>query len=66
MRKTKIRSGLALLLAFVLAATAVFSAAPVSAYAVTQSEIDELEAQRDAIRVAKKFVLFQIIAIKTF
>lgn len=53
MRKTKISSVLALTLAFAIAATAALYAAPVSAYAVTQSEIDELEAQRDAIRAQR-------------
>lgn len=53
MKKTKIRSAVASLLAFTMTATVMFAAAPVSAYAVTQSEIDELEAQRDAIRAQR-------------
>ncbi len=53
MKKTKIRSAVAYLLAFTMTATVMFAAAPVSAYAVTQSEIDELEAQRDAIRAQR-------------
>lgn len=53
MKNRKIRSAMALALAFTLVSTAVSAALPVQAYAVTQSEIDELEAQRDAIRAQR-------------
>ena len=53
MKNRKIRSAMAVALAFALVSTAVFTAFPVQAYAVTQSEIDELEAQRDAIKAQR-------------
>jgi len=50
MKNRKIKSFVAVLLCVVLCGTAISSALPVPAYAVTQSEIDQLKAQRDAIR----------------
>ena len=54
MRKRKIRNALALCLSLVMVGTAVTQALPLQAEAVTQSQIDELKAQRNVIRAQRQ------------
>ena len=54
MNKRKIRAAVALCLSVLLMGTAVSEAFPVPAYAVTQSQIDELKAQRNVIRAQRQ------------
>lgn len=54
MNKRKIRKGLVLCLSLLMMGTIVSEAIPVPAYAVTQSQIDELKQQRDAIRAQRQ------------
>ena len=54
MNKRKIRVAVALCLSVLLMGTAVSEAIPVSAYAVTQSQIDELKEQRNVIRAQRQ------------
>ena len=54
MKNRKIRKALALCLSVLLLGTAVSEAFPVPAYAVTQSQIDELKAQRNVIRAQRQ------------
>ncbi len=54
MNKRKIRKALALCLSVLMIGAAVSEAFPVPAYAVTQSQIDELKQQRNAIRAQRQ------------
>jgi murein DD-endopeptidase MepM/ murein hydrolase activator NlpD len=54
MKERKIRTAIALSLSIVMLGTALCQSMPVEAYAVTQSEIDELKAQRDVISAQRK------------
>lgn len=54
MNKRKIRAAVALCLSVLMIGTAVSEAIPVPAYAVTQSQIDELKAQRNVIRAQRQ------------
>lgn len=54
MSKRKIRKALALCLSVLMMGAAVSEAFPTSAYAVTQSQIDELKEQRNAIRAQRQ------------
>ena len=54
MKNIKIKKTVALLLAVLMLGTAISTGIPAPAYAVTQSEIDELEAQRDVIRAQRQ------------
>lgn len=54
MNKRKIRAAVALCLSVLLMGTAVSEAFPVPAYAVTQSQIDELKAQLNVIRAQRQ------------
>lgn len=54
MDKRKIRKALALCLSVLMMGTAVSEAFPTPAYAVTQSQIDELKEQRNAIRAQRQ------------
>jgi murein DD-endopeptidase MepM/ murein hydrolase activator NlpD len=54
MKERKIRTAIALSLSVVMLGTALCQSLPVEAYAVTQSEIDELKAQRDVISAQRK------------
>lgn len=54
MNKRKIRKAFALCLSLLMMGTAVSQAVPVPAYAVTQSQIDELKQQRDVIRAQRQ------------
>ena len=54
MNKRKIRAAVALCLSVLLMGTAVSEAFPVPAYAVTQSQIDELKEQRNVIRAQRQ------------
>ena len=54
MNKRKIRAAMALCLSVLLMGTVVSEAIPVPAYAVTQSQIDELKEQRNVIRAQRQ------------
>lgn len=54
MNKRKIRAALALCLSVLMMGTVVSEAIPVPAYAVTQSQIDELKEQRNVIRAQRQ------------
>lgn len=54
MKNRKIRSFIAVFLCIMMCGTVISSVLPVPAYAVTQSEIDELKAQRDVIRAQRQ------------
>ena len=54
MNKRKIRAALALCLSVLMMGTVVSEAFPVPAYAVTQSQIDELKEQRNVIRAQRQ------------
>ena len=54
MNKRKIRAAVALCLSVLMIGTAVSETIPVPAYAVTQSQIDELKAQRNVIRAQRQ------------
>ena len=54
MNKRKIRKALALCLSLLMVGTAVIQTFPAPAYAVTQSQIDELKQQRNAIRAQRQ------------
>ena len=54
MNKRKIRAAVALCLSVLMMGTVVSEAFPVPAYAVTQSQIDELKAQRNVIRAQRQ------------
>jgi murein DD-endopeptidase MepM/ murein hydrolase activator NlpD len=54
MKERKIRTAIALGLSVVMLGTALCQSLPVEAYAVTQSEIDELKAQRDVISAQRQ------------
>lgn len=54
MNKRKIRAAVALCLSVLMMGTAVSEMFPVPAYAVTQSQIDELKEQRNAIRAQRQ------------
>lgn len=54
MNKRKIRAAVALCLSVLMIGTAVSEAIPVPAYAVTQSQIDELKEQRNVIRAQRQ------------
>lgn len=54
MKNRKIRSFIAVFLCIIMCGTVISSVLPVPAYAVTQSEIDELKAQRDVIRAQRQ------------
>ena len=54
MNKRKIRAAVALCLSVLMMGTAVSEAIPVPAYAVTQSQIDELKEQRNVIRAQRQ------------
>ena len=54
MNKRKIRAAVALCLSVLMMGTVVSEAFPVPAYAVTQSQIDELKEQRNVIRAQRQ------------
>ncbi|MBP3623786.1 MAG: peptidoglycan DD-metalloendopeptidase family protein [Oscillospiraceae bacterium] len=54
MNKRKIRAAMALCLSVLMMGTVVSEAIPVPAYAVTQSQIDELKEQRNVIRAQRQ------------
>lgn len=54
MNKRKIRAAMALCLSVLIMGTVVSEAIPVPAYAVTQSQIDELKEQRNVIRAQRQ------------
>ena len=54
MNKRKIRAAVALCLSVLMMGTVVSEAIPVPAYAVTQSQIDKLKAQRNVIRAQRQ------------
>lgn len=54
MKNRKIRSAIAVFLCIIMCGTVISSTLPAPAYAVTQSEIDELKAQRDVIRAQRQ------------
>ena len=54
MNKRKIKAAVALCLSVLMMGTVVSEAFPVPAYAVTQSQIDELKAQRNVIRAQRQ------------